>query len=255
MPKFAANLWMETPDGGLAAMAYAPSEARFLSGETPVTVTLDTDYPFRETLELRVTAEAPVRFPLMLRIPEWARGATVQMEGGASEEMDAGTFHTLDREWRGTTRLHLHFPMTPKVTIRYNHALSVERGPLVYALSPQEEWTRVNEDEPHRELPHGDFEVRSASPWNYGLLLRNEEPEAGVTFQENPVGEMPFSPEGAGMTAVVRGRRLSGWKMAHGWAGEITPGPNESEEPLEELTLIPYGCTNIRVTEFPRISS
>jgi hypothetical protein len=41
--------------------------------------------------------------------------------------------------------------------------------------------------------------------------------------------------------------------MAHGWAGEIVPGVQESAEPEEILDLIPYGCTNIRVTEFPRL--
>jgi hypothetical protein len=41
--------------------------------------------------------------------------------------------------------------------------------------------------------------------------------------------------------------------MAHGWAGEIAPGTQESEEVEEEIDLIPYGCTNIRVTEFPRL--
>ena len=39
----------------------------------------------------------------------------------------------------------------------------------------------------------------------------------------------------------------------HGWAGEVPVERQTSEEPLEELTLIPYGCTNIRVTEFPRL--
>jgi len=38
-----------------------------------------------------------------------------------------------------------------------------------------------------------------------------------------------------------------------GWAGEIAPGLHASTEPLEDLALIPYGCTNIRVTEFPRL--
>jgi hypothetical protein len=252
-PKFASHLAMAAPGNGLAIVAYAPMETRFRSGDAPVLVTLDTEYPFRETLSLTVDPDEAVSFPLLLRVPAWAEGASVSVAGGRAEPMTPGTFHTLDRLWSPGTEVTLRFPMRPRVTARYNDALAVERGPLVYAHSPEEEWTRVNADKPHRELPHGDFEVRSASSWNYGVILDPADPEEGLEFHEQPIGERPFSPEGAGMAASIRARRLPGWEMAHGWAGEVTPGIQESGEPEEVLTLIPYGCTNIRVTEFPRL--
>jgi len=252
-PKFASHLFMGAPGDGIALMAYAPSEARFHSGEVPVTVRLDTDYPFREQLSLTVSPERPKAFPLLFRVPAWAEGAVVRVGDESPVPMSPGTFHRLEREWSEGTVVTLNFPMRPRVTVRYNDALAVERGPLVYSHSPEETWTRVNADKPHRELPHGDFEVRPSTPWNYGLLLDPERPELGLEFRERAVGELPFSPEGAGMDATVRGRRLPSWQVAHGWAAETAPGPQSSEEPLEELTLIPYGCTNIRVTEFPRL--
>jgi hypothetical protein len=85
------------------------------------------------------------------------------------------------------------------------------------------------------------------------LSLDPAEPGRSVVFEERPVGEKPFSPEGAGMVARAKGRRLPGWKLRHGWADEAPPEPQSSKEPIEELVLIPYGCTNIRVTEFPRL--
>ncbi len=253
-PKLVSNLYMEAPEGGLAVVAWAPSEARFLSGDIPVTATVETDYPFRDTVTLTLAADGSAAFPLFLRVPFWAEGATVQVDSERPSPMTPGTFHRLEREWSGRTPIGIRFPMRPKVTLRYNDALAIERGPLVYSFSPEEEWTRVNADQPHRELPHGDFEVRSASPWNYGLILDQARPEEGLAFEEREVGDRPFSPEGAGMMARVQARRLPRWEMAHGWAGEIVPGVQQSDEPVDELTLLPYGCTNIRVTEFPRIA-
>ena len=159
----------------------------------------------------------------------------------------------MEREWKGTAEIGLRFPMKPRTSRRYHGAIAVERGPLVYSLKLGEAWTRVNADKPHRELPHGDFEVRPTTPWNYALLLDEARPETSITFEDRPVGEKPFSPEGAGVVARIKGRRLPGWRLAHGWAAEVPPARQSSREPMEELTLIPYGCTNIRVTEFPQL--
>jgi hypothetical protein len=260
-PKLAAHLWMKTRDEGLVAAAYAPSEASFTSHGVPVTVRLETDYPFREDLTIRVRPEGPVRFPLVLRVPAWAEGALVRPADGPEQPMRAGSLYRVEREWSGETTLAVRLPMRPRVSTRDNEAVAVERGPLVYALRIEEEWRRVHADTPHRELPHGDFEVRPKTPWNYGLVLDPERPETSLEFEERPVGERPFSPEGAGMGAVAKARRLPGWTLVHGWAGEISRAdrawahavPREPDGPVEEVRLIPYGCTNIRITEFPRL--
>jgi hypothetical protein len=63
------------------------------------------------------------------------------------------------------------------------------------------------------------------------------------------------------MIAHATGRRIPAWKLVRGWAGELSPADTAwadpsrslSDEQDEALTLIPYGCTNIRVTEFPKL--
>jgi uncharacterized protein len=261
-PKFAAHLWMRTPDDGLAAVAWAPCTVRTTLHDTPVTVDVATDYPFRDTITLTVTTERATRFPLSLRIPAWAEGATVQVGAGRALPVSHGAMHRVERQWTGATTVIVRLPMRPLITTRYNGAVAVERGPLVYSLRIGETWTRVNADKPHRELPHGDFEVRASTPWNYGLLVDPTRPADSLRFTEQPIGERPFSPEGAGVVATVKARRVPNWKLENGWAAEISPvdvhwsepvrsAGSTTLEPVEDVALIPYGCTNIRITEFP----
>jgi len=149
----------------------------------------------------------------------------------------------------------LQFPMEPRASRRYNNAIAVERGPLVYSLKIGERWERVNEDKPYRELPHGDWEVYPTTPWNYALDVSEDTLDEDLKFKEQLIGDLPFSPEGAPVSAAVKGILLDEWMMENGSAGEMPVSPVARKEgKLHTLTLIPYGCTNLRITEFPTLN-
>ena len=216
-PKFAAHLWMAADDG-LAAVAYAPSEvATTIRGQT-VRVRLETDYPFSDTLHFTVQPGSAHKFPLLLRIPLWAAGAHVTVNGGATQPALPGKFHRIEREWREGDTVLLTLPMRPVVHPRPRQTVAVSRGPLLYALKIGEEWRRIHADQPQRELPHGDWEIYPTTPWNYALAIDRAHPERSLTFEQRPMTGLPFAPDRAPVAAHVKGKRVPGWQEASGSA-------------------------------------
>jgi hypothetical protein len=253
-PKFTANLWMEPDEGGLAAVAYAPSRVQTLIKGVPVTATLETDYPFKEELRLSIDVAQPVEFPLLLRIPAWAEGASIHIfYADRSNKPEPGKFFRLERLWEGRKEINLHFPMKPSLLEGFQGAVSLQRGPLIYALKIGEQWKQVHSENPLRQLPHADWEVYPTTPWNYALAINADSLLEDIQFEQHDPGDCPFSPDGASMIAHVKGRKLPEWSLENGSAADVPVSPVSSEEPVENLELIPYGCTNLRITEFPRL--
>ncbi|MBV9468371.1 MAG: glycoside hydrolase family 127 protein [Abitibacteriaceae bacterium] len=247
-PKFTSHLWMRSPDHGLAAVAYAPCVVNTQVNGKPVQVQVETEYPFSETIKLTVTAQDAMSFPLYLRIPAWANGAQLQVGKGKAVVAKPGTFQRVEHKWHGSTVITLHLPMQPRVERGYHNSVIVERGPLVYSLKIGQDWKHLR-----RELPFADWEVHPTTPWNYALQIDPQHPAKSLQFGTKPIGDVPFSAEGAPVQAVVKGRRIPAWTLEKNAAAPPPQSPVQTTEPVEELTLIPYGCANLRVTEFPSL--
>lgn len=250
-PKFVSHLWMGTHDQGLAAVAFGPStvKAKVAAG-VEVEIREQTDYPFEGRIKFVVTVPRATAFPLHLRIPNWADGTTIKVRD-KQFSAPAGTFAVVQRTWRSGDVLELSLPMKLRTETRYNNAVSLLRGPLVFSLKIGEQYRQLRSH--HPTLPTADWEISPTTPWNYGLLIDRERPDRSITVTTKKPGTVPFAQESAPVVLKVSGRAIPGWGLVKNSAGQTPLSPVASEQPDTMLELIPYGSTRLRITEFPVI--
>jgi DUF1680 family protein len=134
-----ANFAYLKSDRGVSVVLYAGSRLDTkLADGTRVQLTQESDYPWDGNV--RITIESAGEFSLMLRIPAWAKDASITVNGTAETEPTQGTFYEIRRVWSAGETIELCLPMpvrlieaNPFVEEARNH-VAVMRGPIVYCL-------------------------------------------------------------------------------------------------------------------------
>lgn len=245
-PKLVSHLWMSDKEGGLAAVSYAPCLVRTtVAGGVGAELRVSGDYPFRDRVKIGLQLDQPASFKMRLRLPDWCEAPAIQVNGEEITVAAAQGYATIDREWQSGDHVELALPMEAKTVSRNLFAVSVERGPLVYALPVEENWQLLRK----RERFH-DYELYPASPWKYGLL-------ADTAFKAVvSEGELPYQPFLASDSPVkleASGKLVPDWRMEGNNAGTPPIAPETDDQPVTELVLVPYGGAKLRIGEFPLI--
>lgn len=184
-----------TAAGAVAVNLLGPSEAQLeLPGGRLLKLRQQGDYPFGGNLILTLYPEAAAEFPVEIRIPDWAVGATVVAPGAPAVPVPAGRYARLSRHWQPGDQIVLTLPMRPTVhrasnrnvqqslapdgtpvaqeVIRFDYA-ALTRGPLAYStglidgyrasetLRLEPAPADITEIAPAAGLPGCDLELRS----------------------------------------------------------------------------------------------
>ena len=251
-PYYAEGLWLATPDNGLCASLYCASTVTAKVGDgTEVKISATTAYPFSDTIELKISLPKAVEFPIYFRVPHWCEAPELKInDRSADVQARSDSFIVATRRWNNDDRVTLRLPM--KLSLRVWHknhdSVSVDRGPLTFALQIGEKWQRYGGSD---QWP--DSEVLPTTPWNYALVLDEKNPAASFeVVQRDPSVGHPFSPLTVPIRLTARAKRIEQWATdSKGLIEPLQQSPVKSAAPIETVTLIPMGAARLRISAFP----
>ncbi len=266
-PKFVQNLWLRSAEGGLAAMVYAPStlSTTLPSGEE-IVIKEQTSYPFEEQITLSFSfpkgRNKEATFPLDMRIPDWSEGYSLTINGHEfkAESPHKGTIR-IARNWKHGDTLILTLNAKVRSERWWDNGAVITRGPLIYALKMEENWEKhICQGDDIKNLGKYYYEVTSPTEWNVALRgnqLGANAIEKSFVFEKsnNNNATTPWSLEGAPIMIKAKALKLPTWGMEYNSAADFSfhnqqPANGEVGQEVD-ITLIPYGCTTLRITEFP----
>ncbi len=128
---------------GVAVNLYTSAQAKLaVAGGVSLAIRQETDYPNTGRIQIHLNPARPVKFPLQLRIPSWAHGATVCINGQpVKADPQSGSFYKLTREWKPGDQVTLDLPMAWRLVKgreRQAGRVAVMRGPQIFCLNPEQ---------------------------------------------------------------------------------------------------------------------
>ena len=270
-PRYIQSMWMATADSGLVAALYGPCRLQAMVGEgSTVDITEETDYPFSDRIRFTIHNEHPVSFPIYFRIPSWANRAELSVSGELGpRHPQRGTCFKLERVWKSGDVVTLCFNFKVRTETRRNNAVAVAWGPLYFVLRIGESFERITVlgGVP---TPPGcvNWRIAPTTAWNYALAIDRNHPQC--TLATSRISSMPFAQKGEPVklpgadefipwqedvpfVLKVKARQVPQWGMHGANAAAVPLSPVNADSPETLVELIPYGCSRLRISEFPTV--
>ena len=206
------SVWMSQDDDTLAYVLPVAGGCLTRLGGVPVRFTAAVSGVFQREITIRVECRQAVPATLRLRVPGYADGAQISVNGARPQAVAQGEWHSLRRTYQNGDVITLRLGLSPRLETGYRGSVSLYVGARLMALA----------------LP--DEQVA----WRYAI------------HSGNPI--TPVEEDGAPY-ALAAACEAPMWKEK---AGFILPPPQGVPAgPAYELTLIPFAGTGGRIASFP----
>ena len=119
---------------------FVGSETKIKLGETQVTVSQETFYPYDGTVVININPALPVDGKINIRVPEWCKKYSVQLnEKPIKNSKVEDGYLSFSRKWTEGDKIILKMDMPVEIVASDPHVKTnigkraLQRGPLVYA--------------------------------------------------------------------------------------------------------------------------
>ncbi len=167
VPYYVQNMWMKDADG-LVASLLGPCELHTTIQENAVTIQVETEYPFGDSIRIKIRCQRPMQFMLKIRRPEWAEGifSTLNLF------VQNNSYYIFERMWGEETEFTISFSSRYKIKQTSNHEMYVESGPFVlcHVIDAPQEITKTYPKFGMRESVYKTFRAPVLYWLSYNLL-------------------------------------------------------------------------------------
>lgn len=249
-PSYIARMWMtRATDGAPTAVLYGASDFTATIGGTKVRIEERTDYPYDGKVVFTVRTPTSVEMPFVFRVPRWAKGATVAVNGTVDSgvKAESGAFASLVRTFRDGDTVTLDFPLAVRQEW-FPAGLAFYRGALLYSYPiPYAETKTTKGFKCTERCPARSF--RPTGPWNWGVRF------CGVG---DCAAEVTTVGTGREAKLRVRAKRIPEWADPDP-SREVTPSPLSGTESFAGegvetmIDLVPMAAAPLRISVFPEL--
>jgi DUF1680 family protein len=139
-------------DDEIAVHLYGESKARFEIGGAKIVLSQQTRYPWEGAIHFSIATDTPARFALSLRIPEWAPGTAIKVNGETIDlpSITVDGYARIEREWKSSDEVYMDIPLATRALwanpmVRQDAGrAALMRGPLVYCVETTDNGQGLN---------------------------------------------------------------------------------------------------------------